>query len=59
MNEKLPRKVSPPFEGGVVGTIDYLIFRIFYLPTGVVDSLISSTFIFNTLFENRLVFPGT
>jgi hypothetical protein len=24
MNEKLGKKVSPPFEGGVVGTIDYL-----------------------------------
>ena len=42
VNEKLHRKVSPPFEGGVVGMIDYLIFTIFYLPTGVVDSLISS-----------------
>jgi hypothetical protein len=42
MREKLHKKVSPPFEGGVVGKIDYLIFRVFYLPTGVVDSLISS-----------------
>jgi hypothetical protein len=31
-----------PFEGGVVGTIDYLIYTVFYFPTGVVDSLISS-----------------
>jgi hypothetical protein len=42
MNEKLHKKVSPPFEGGVVGTIDYLINTVFYFPTGVVDSLISS-----------------
>jgi hypothetical protein len=49
MNEKLHKKVSPrrsgagsPFEGGVVGTIDYLIYTVFYFPTGVVDSLISS-----------------
>ena len=45
MNEKLHKKVSPPFEGGVVGTIDYLIYTVFSFPTGVVDSLISSTFI--------------
>ena len=30
------------FEGGVAGTIDYLIYTVFYFPTGVVDSLISS-----------------
>jgi hypothetical protein len=30
-------KLSPPFEGGVVGTIDYQIFTVFYFPTGVVD----------------------
>jgi hypothetical protein len=42
MNEKRHKKVSPPFEGGVVGTIDYLIYTEFYFPTGVVDSLISS-----------------
>ena len=50
MNEKLHKKVSPlaplgagpPFEGGVVGTIDYLIYTVFSFPTGVVDSLISS-----------------
>jgi hypothetical protein len=42
MNDKLHRKVSPPFEGGVVGMIDYHIFTVFYFPTGVVDSLISS-----------------
>jgi hypothetical protein len=39
MNEKLHKKVSPPFEGGVVGTIDYLIYTVFYFPTGVVDYL--------------------
>ena len=42
MNEKLHKEVSPPFEGGVVGTIDYLIDTVFDFPTGVVDSLISS-----------------
>ena len=42
MNEKLHIKVSPPFEGGVVGTIDYLIYKVFSFPTGVVDSLIPS-----------------
>jgi hypothetical protein len=42
MTENLHKKVSPPFEGGVVGTIDYLIYTVFYFPTGVVDSLISS-----------------
>jgi len=42
MNEKLHKKVSPPFEGGVVGTIHYLIYTVFSSPTGVVDSLISS-----------------
>jgi hypothetical protein len=26
MNEDLHKKVSPPFEGGVVGTIDYHIY---------------------------------
>jgi hypothetical protein len=31
-----------PFEGGVVGKIDYLVFTVFYFPTGVVDSLIDS-----------------
>jgi hypothetical protein len=31
-----------PFEGEVVGTIDYLIYTVFDFPTGVVDSLISS-----------------
>jgi len=38
----LVKKVSPPFEGGVVGTIDYLKYTAIYFPTGVVDSLISS-----------------
>ena len=38
INTKLHKKVSPPFEGGVVGTIDYLIYTVFYSPTGVVDS---------------------
>jgi hypothetical protein len=42
MNEKLDKKVSPPFEGGVVGMIDYHICTAFYFPTGVVDSHISS-----------------
>jgi hypothetical protein len=49
MNEMLLKKFPPaksgagsPFEGGVVGMIDYHIFTVFYLPTGVVDSLISS-----------------
>jgi hypothetical protein len=42
MNEIKDKKVSPPFEGGVVGTIDYLRYTVFYFPTGVVDSLISS-----------------
>jgi hypothetical protein len=37
MNEKLHEKVSPPFEGGVVGTIDYHIYTVFPFPTGVVD----------------------
>jgi hypothetical protein len=41
MTEILHNKVSPPFEGGVVGTIDYLIYTVFNFPTGVVDSLIS------------------
>jgi hypothetical protein len=40
--DKLHKKVSPPFEGGVVGTIDYHVFTVFYFPTGVVDSLIFS-----------------
>jgi len=44
MNEIMRKKVSPPFEGGVVGTIDYLIYTEFYFPTGVVDSLIPSYF---------------
>jgi hypothetical protein len=42
MNEILHKKVSPPFEGGVVGMIDYLIYTVFYFPTGVVDSLTSA-----------------
>jgi hypothetical protein len=29
MTEKLGKKVSPPFEGGVVGTIDYLTYTEF------------------------------
>jgi hypothetical protein len=37
MDEKLDNKVSPPFEGGVVGIIDYHIYTVFYFPTGVVD----------------------
>ena len=42
MSEILHKKVSPPFEGGVVGTIDYHIYTVFYFPTGVVDSFIYS-----------------
>jgi hypothetical protein len=42
MNGKLHNKVSPPFEGGVVGTIDYLVHTVLSFPTGVVDLLISS-----------------
>ena len=30
------------FEGGVVGRIEYLIYTVFYFPTGVVGSLIYS-----------------
>jgi hypothetical protein len=37
VKDKLDKKVSPPFEGGVVGMIDYHIYTVFYLPTGVVD----------------------
>jgi hypothetical protein len=37
MNEKLHNKVSPPFEGGVVGSADYLPFTKLDFPTGVVD----------------------
>jgi hypothetical protein len=44
MNEILYKKVSPTFEGGVVGKVDYLIYTVFYFPTGVVDSLIYSYF---------------
>jgi len=50
MNEILDEKVSPPFEGGVVGTLDYLIYTVFYFPTGVVDSLISS---YHYLYEKQ------
>jgi hypothetical protein len=43
LEDEIPeKKVSPPFEGGVVGTIDSLIYTVFSFPTGVVDSLISS-----------------
>jgi hypothetical protein len=42
MNEKLHKKVSPPFEGGVAGSTDYLTFTKLFFPAGVVDSLISS-----------------
>jgi hypothetical protein len=38
----MDKKVSPPFEGGVIGTIDYHIDTVFSFPTGVVDSLNSS-----------------
>jgi hypothetical protein len=37
VKDKPDKKVSPPFEGGVVGMIDYHIFTVFYLSTGVVD----------------------
>jgi hypothetical protein len=40
MMEKLHIKVSPPFEGGVVGKTDYLIYTVFNFPTRVVDSLV-------------------
>ena len=40
MIEILHKKVSPPFEGVVVGMIDYLIYTVFDFPTGVVDSLV-------------------
>jgi hypothetical protein len=40
MIEILHKKVSPPFEGGVVGMIDYLIYTVFDFPTGLVDSLV-------------------
>jgi len=49
----LVKKVSPPFEGGVVGTIDYLKYTAIYFPTGVVDSLISS---YLYLHENQNLF---
>jgi hypothetical protein len=39
--EKLHEKVSPPFEGVLVGTIDSLMYTVLYFPTGVVDSLFS------------------
>jgi hypothetical protein len=39
---KLHKKVSPPFEGGVAGSTDYLIFTKLYFLAGVVDSSISS-----------------
>jgi len=41
MNEKLHKKVSPPFEGGVDGSADNLVFTKLYFPAGVVDSMIS------------------
>jgi hypothetical protein len=33
--------VSPPFEGGVAGTVDYLIFTMFIPRPGVVDLFLS------------------
>jgi hypothetical protein len=42
MEEILHKKVSPPFEGGVIGMIDYLIFTVLFFPIGVVDLLIST-----------------
>jgi hypothetical protein len=37
----LDKKVSPPFEGGVIGTIDYHTYTVLSFPTGVVDLMIS------------------
>jgi hypothetical protein len=37
MDEKLHIKVSPPFEGGVAGSVDYKTFTKQYFPAGVVD----------------------
>jgi hypothetical protein len=37
MGEKLHKKVSPPFEGGVVGSTDYLTLTELNFPAGVVD----------------------
>jgi len=37
MNEKIHKKVSPPFEGGVDGSADYLSFTKLFFPAGVVD----------------------
>jgi len=31
------RKLSPPFEGGVAGTVNYQTFTYFCFPAGVVD----------------------
>jgi hypothetical protein len=42
LKQRSQRDISPPFEGGVVGKVDYLAFTEFYFPTGVVDSFISS-----------------
>jgi hypothetical protein len=36
MNEKLDKKF-PPFEGGVIGMIDYHVYTVIYFPTEVVD----------------------
>jgi hypothetical protein len=63
IKEKLRKKVSPPFEGGVVGMIDYLIHTVFYFPTGVVDSWIYS-YLFasdpNSCFNEEILrFAGT
>ena len=40
----------------MVGTIDYLIYKVFSFPTGVVDSLIPGLGFSILRFENRLVF---
>ena len=53
MNEKLYKKVSPPFEGGVAGSTYYLTFTKLYFPAGVVDSMISSYLYF---YENQNIF---
>jgi hypothetical protein len=37
MNEKMHIKISPPLEGGVDGSTDFLIFTKLDFPAGVVD----------------------
>jgi hypothetical protein len=47
------KKISPPFEGGVVGKIDYQICIELFFPTGVVDSFISCFFMKSHIFFER------